>query len=982
MKKSKLATAIKFAMGASAALSVLPVAHAIADENSLEEVVVTGSRIKTDGFESASPVTVSTALEIKATGINKIEDFLNSLPQLEAGDNSYLSNGASGNATLDLRGMGANRTLVLINGRRMSPGGAFSSAAADVNQIPTAMIERVEVLTGGASTVYGADAVAGVVNFVLREDFEGVEINMGTSGFMHDNDNAYIQGLMDKRNFEYPTGSNGLDGQADTIDIIIGSNFAEGKGNATMYATWRKGSELRQEARDYSSCALSADGTACGGSGNAIIPNFYIAPIVGGKYDPFDVFTPDPTKDTLAKQIRGQEVYWTLNPDGTFQPSSGNLYNYAPINHFMRPDEKWTFGGNIKYALNDNTRIYGEFSYMDYRTAAQIAESGTFFAEQYKIPATSGLLSDAQRAQLAAAFTSNSVVSYDADGEVIVDANGVPVLSSVSFDPLTDTLGVYIGKRNVEGGPRSNILENNSFRMVLGVEGTMAEGWDYDVSYQKGRVNSYSTYINDFFAPKISAALENLEYDVFSYQGVTSEQANELTGVAILGAGVSQEIFSGFVSGDTGYSLGTTDRTISLAAGMERREIKFDRNADSVYEDGSLLGQGGPTPSISGGYDVTDLFLEMAIPVLDNLTTELGFRSSDYSLAGNHNAYKVALSYEPADWFRIRTGYNRAVRSPSVIEMFSPSNLGLWNGVDGCANGLEGEPPVFTQEQCARTGVTAAQYGNIDPSPASQYNGIFGGNTALSPEIADTYTFGVVVDPIQDLTVSIDYWSIELSDAIGEVGAETILEQCAINNNTTFCGLINRGTAGSLWRGTTGYITSTNLNLGEENLEGVDIAAAYSMELAGGVVNFKLSASHLMKKETLTLPGDESTREDCVGLISTSCYPSPEWRSNLSANYSKDDWSVGAKWRYFDGVTYDGTRDLIASANMGKSQSYIDLNASYAVSENIEVSGTVRNLMDKEPPMVGGTLSSNANTVAGFYDTLGRYVSANVTFTF
>jgi outer membrane cobalamin receptor len=933
MKQSKLATAIKFAMGATAALSVLPAANTFADESALEEVVVTGSRIKTDGFASASPVTVSTAVEIKATGINKIEDFLNSLPQLEAGDNSYIANGASGNATLDLRGMGSNRTLVLINGRRMSPGGAFSSAAADVNQIPTAMIERVEVLTGGASTVYGADAVAGVVNFVLREDFEGVEINMGTSGFMHDNDNAYIQGLMDERNFEYPTGSNGIDGQADTIDILIGSNFADGKGNATLYATWRKGSELRQESRDYSSCALNSAGTACGGSGNAIVPNFYISQIVDGALD-WDTYE-----------------YWTLDSGSNFIPSSGNIYNYAPVNHFMRPDEKWTFGGNVKYAINDSTRVYGEFAYMDYRTAAQIAESGTFFAEEYQLPYDSALLNDSQR-------------------QALTDTWGLGP---------GDDFAVYIGKRNVEGGARSNILENNSFRMVLGVEGTMADGWDYDVNYQKGRVNSYSTYINDFFAPKITEALDNAAYDVFTYQGVTSEQASALTGVAMLGAGISQEIFSGFVSGDTGYSLGTTDRTISLAAGMERREISFDRNADTVYEEGQLLGQGGPTASIEGAYTVTDLFFETAIPVLDNLTTELGFRTSDYSTSGNQNTYKVAFSYEPSEMLRVRTGFNRAIRSPSVIEMFAPSNQGLWNGDDACA----GANPVYTFEQCARTGVTAAQYGNIVASPANQYNAVYGGNTALNPETADTLTFGVVVDPIENLTFSVDYWSIELSDAIATVGPQEVMKQCAENNNAAFCGLINRGNAGSLWLGTSGYITSTNQNLGEQNLEGVDFAAAYAMEMAGGVMSFKFSGTHLMKKETLTLPGDETTRYDCVGEVNSNCFPSMDWRHTASANFTKDDWSVGAKWRYFGSVDYtdESQADTIAADNLG-SQSYIDLNAAYTVNENVEVSGTVRNLMDKEPPMVGGTLSSNANTFAGFYDTLGRYVSANVTFTF
>jgi outer membrane receptor protein involved in Fe transport len=319
--------------------------------------------------------------------------------------------------------MGSNRTLVLINGRRMSPGGAFSSAAADVNQIPTAMIERVEVLTGGASTVYGADAVAGVVNFVLREDFEGVEINLGTSGFMHDNDNSYIQGLMDAKGFDYPTGSNGLDGQADTLDILIGSNFADGKGNATMFATWRKGSELRQEARDYSSCALNGAGTACGGSSTTPVPNFFLAPVVGGVYDP-----------------AGEEGWFALQDDSLFAPRTGagrETYNYAPVNHFMRPDEKWTFGGNIKYAINDNTRIYGEFSYMDYRTKAQIAESGTFYAERYDIPLSSDLFSDAQRAQFLSLF---SAPGFDADG----------------------TIGAYNGKRNEEGGARSNQLENNT----------------------------------------------------------------------------------------------------------------------------------------------------------------------------------------------------------------------------------------------------------------------------------------------------------------------------------------------------------------------------------------------------------------------------------------------------------------------------------------------------------------------------------------
>ena len=933
MKQSALTAAIRSAVGVSLIMgAVIPAFAQDAKDDTIEEVYVTGSRIKADGFESASPVMISTADEIKATGINKIEDFLNSLPQLEASDSSYESNGASGNATLDLRGMGSNRTLVLVNGRRMGAGGAYNSASADVNQIPTAMIERVEVLTGGASTVYGADAVAGVVNFVLRDNFEGVELKLGKSGYMHDNSNAYIQGKMDEKGFEYPKGGNGVDGQADTVDFVMGSNFAEDKGHATFYTTWRKGSELRQEARDYSSCALNSAGTICGGSGNAVVPNFYIS-----KYDADGNYDYD------------SEVYWTLDQNSNFIPSDGNVYNFAPINHFMRPDEKWSMGTLLNYEINDTTKFYGELMATNYKTKAQIAESGTFFAEEYRFDFDSPLLNDAQRQQLTDTFDLGS----------------------------GDEFGVYIGKRNVEGGPRASVMTNSSFRVVLGLEGTVGD-WDYDVNYQKNYVDSSVTYINDFFGPKIVEALDAATYDVFTYQGVTPEQARGLTGVAMLRADLSTEIFAATVSGDTGFSLPTASSNISVAAGIERRDMSYDRDSDSVFADGMLLGQGGETPSIEGGYSVFDAFFEAAIPVFDNLTTEVGFRTSDYSTSGVANTYKFMVSYSPIDMLRIRTGYNRAIRSPSIATMFAPQTFGLWGGTDPCA----GETPTYTAAQCALTGVTAAQYGNIAASPASQYNGLFGGNTELNPESADTLSFGIVVDPIDNLTVSIDYWSVELEDAIGEVGALEILKQCGENGNAQFCSMISRGGAGSLWRGTSGYIKDTSTNLGEVNFEGIDIAAAYTMGVADGQLSVKVNGSHSLKKEVLTLPGDETTRYECTGIANDdNCTgPNTDWRHTLSANYAKDNWTVGAKWRYFGAPDYQGTNEL-AEKEL-KAVSYLDLSGSYVVSETIELSAGARNVLDKEPPMVGGGMNpSNANTY-GNYDVLGRYVYADVTFRF
>ncbi len=934
MKKTKLATAIKFAMGATAAMAVMPAAQTFAADEKLEEVVVTGSRIKTDGFESASPVTVTTSVEISAAGITKIEDFLNSLPQVTASDTSYESNGASGNATVDLRGLGANRTLVLINGRRMGPGGAYNSAAADINSIPGAMIDRVEVLTGGASTSYGADAVAGVVNFVMKNDFEGVEINARRSGYMHDNNNKYIQGLMDAKGYEYPSGSNGVDGEANDIEIVVGSGFADGKGHATVYATWHEDSELRQESRDYSSCALSAAGTSCGGSGNAIIPNFYISQL-----------------DANGNLDWGSYEYWTLDANSNFIPSSGNTYNYAPINHFMRPSEKWTFGTFMEYNVSDSLTLYAETMLMDYNTKAQIAESGTFFAEEYHLPYESVLLNDSQRAALT---------------------------NTWGLGP-GDEFAVYIGKRNVEGGPRASVMGNNSYRIVLGAEGTLAGGWDYDLSYQKYRVKSSVTYINDFFGPRIGEALDAGTYSVFTYQGITSEQASGLTGTAMLSAAIDQEIFAATMTGDTGISIGMTDKTISVAMGMERRELYYDRDSDTVFEEGMLLGQGGPTASIEGGYNVTDIFVEAAIPLTDTITTELGYRYSDYSTSGGTDTYKAMLSWAPNDMFRVRTGYNRAIRSPSIATMFAPQSQGLWSGSDPCA----GATPDYTQEQCARTGVSAADYGNIVASPASQYNGLFGGSLDIEPEVADTVTFGVVVDPIENLTFSVDYWQVDLEGAIGSVAPAIALEQCALNNNQTFCNLINRGNAGTLWLGTSGYVSGTSTNLGERNWRGVDLAATYTMDLGPGTLNLKLLAAKELKTEALILPGVEETRYDCAGIADDDncAYANIDWKHTLTATYMLEDWSIVGRWRYLGEVDYQGDNDVLAAKELD-AMSYLDLTVSYQMSENMQVSLGSRNLLDEEPPMVGGGLNpSNANTYSA-YDVLGRYVFADVSLSF
>jgi iron complex outermembrane receptor protein len=914
----------------------------------LEEMVVTGSRIEREkGFGQTSPVMVLGKEDISSFGLTRIEDVLNTMPQIEAGQQAFYSNGATGTASLDLRGLSPERTLVLMNGRRFQPGGT-NTQIVDVNQIPASMIERVEVLTGGASAIYGADAVAGVVNFIMRK-VQGVELNLGASAYQHNNDNNYMQGLMDDAGFTYPKGSSGFDGQAYNIDLIAGSDFAGGRGNATVYATMRKNKELREKARDYSSCALDATGTSCGGSGNTPVPNFYIYP-----YDP-----------GTGEYNYDDEFFATLQPDSSLADWSGNLYNYAPVNHFQRPDERWSAGGLFDLEINENTKAYMEIHVFNDHTSAQIAESGTFFAEPYYLPLDNALFPAAFQASLASRF------------------------------PGADMFEFWIGKRNVEGGPRVEILNSNSFRIVAGIKGAITDKWDYDISYLKGRTTSSSAYKNDFFAPKIALAVDAaacaadpdcIPYNIFTYNGVTPEEAAGLGGVAVSDNTTSIQTLTGVVRGDLG--IGLSAGNINVAAGYERREETFEDIRDYVYEQGLLLGQGGPRPSLSGAFNVSDLFGEADIPILANmsfakhLTMNLALRWSDHNMTGSATTYRVGLDWLTSDKLRVRTGYNRAVRSPNIEELFETQYVNLWSGTDPCA----GASPKYSQAQCALTGVTAAQYGSVPVSPASQYNHLRGGNPNLEPEEADTFTFGVVVEPMQNtLKLSLDYWSIDIDktiDRIGSESAEIILDLCATKGQ--LCGLIHRSPGnGNLWMGTDVYVTNTMQNVGKQKWEGLDFAGAYWLEALEGTWNINMIGTYMMTKETTPIADDPSTTYDCVGTISTRCYPTPKWRHTASVNYdSHEFWSVTGRWRYFSKVNYDGTVDQIV--NLHK-MSYFDLDANFKILGNHSLNVGVNNVLDKEPPLVGDTMNltyGNANAVTGFYDTLGRFFYTKVTFHF
>lgn len=424
-------------------------AAAASGDVELQEVVVTGSRIKQPALEAASPITTVSAAEIQQTGTSRIEDLLNTLPQVTGDFGSSLSNGATGTATVSLRGMGCQRTLVLVDGRRLMPGDPTQNGAecADLNEIPTALVEKVDILTGGASAVYGADAVAGVVNFVMNDHFEGFRVDINDSFFNTSNHAKDIQAQEADAGFTTPTGSV-TDGQSRDFTALLGGNFADGKGNATAYLSYRYTDPVLEGTRDHSACSLTSSGPArvCGGSATSN-PAFFN---IGGNYY------------TIGKGN-------VLAP-ANFSGPQTSLYNYAPLNYFQRPDENYMGGVFAHYDATDHARVYLEFQFMDDRTTAQIAPSGAFFG------------------------AGTGVTGGVPDATWVVNCNN-PYLSASEYTTFgctspTDQAHITFGRRDVEGGARVDDLGHTSFRMVLGVKGDINDAWSYDTYFQNGVTRS------------------------------------------------------------------------------------------------------------------------------------------------------------------------------------------------------------------------------------------------------------------------------------------------------------------------------------------------------------------------------------------------------------------------------------------------------------------------------------------------------------
>ena len=950
----------------------------------LDDVVVTGSRIPQANLVTTSPVTQVTGEDIDVAGVTRVEDLISQLPQAFAAQNSTVANGASGTATVSLRNLGSSRTLVLIDGRRMGYGSP-NDDAADLNQIPEQLVERVEVLTGGASAVYGSDAVAGVVNFIMKKDFEGLQVDAQYGFYQHNNDydgvgnlRAEIErrGLTNPAQFTLPD-DNVSDGESRSLNVTLGVSAPDGRGNLMAYAGYRNNNPILQGERDYSTCALGAPAAArpttysCGGSGTSF----------PGRFTDFGTFNS------------------TLGTGRTFVPFDSNTgnYNFGPLNYYQRPDERYTMGAFGRYEVSDKAEVFAQLMFSDYKSVAQIAPSGNFFSTP-DINCDNPLLGAQQRTTI-----------------------GCTAADVTAGNRRT----LYIGRRNVEGGGRQDTLGYESYRGVVGIRGELTEGWNYDVAAQFSRVNMSRVYLNDFSTTRLGRALDVVSvggvptcrsvvngtdptcvpYDIFIVGGVTQAALNYVQIPLIQTGETTQQVVTAAVTGDTGWSLPTSSNTIQVAFGAEYRRDYLGSTTDNAFATGDGAGQGGPTIGVTGDADVSEVFGEIQIPLADDqpwaysASIDAAYRRSEYENLGT-DTYKVGADYAPIEDIRFRASYSRAVRAPNVIELFAAQGFGLFDADrDPCdaTTGAVAANCIGT----ARHQVTSGQStsGALD-SPAGQYNLLGGGNPDLNPEEADTYTYGVVWTPsfVPGFNLSVDYFDIQVDGLVSSVGALNTLNLCYGQNDAAACGRITRNAGGQLWVGT-GVVQDLNNNIGGLATTGIDFNANYAFDWEDlGVANLgsvQLSFVGTLLNELITDTGlgTASSVYDCAGFFANQCgTPNPEYRHRARATWLTPwDMDLSATWRHYGEVELAVLNATTGTLNNGgtrldryfDAENYLDLAATWQVMDTVTLRAGVNNVLDDNPQLsysVGTT--GNGNTYPQVYDSLGRYFFFGVTANF
>jgi outer membrane cobalamin receptor len=971
-----------------------------------QTVVVTGSLIARQDYVANSPIVTVSEDDILATGVSTIDTLLTQMPQFVPAVNMTSNNPSNGGqANISLRGLGTNRTLVLLNGRRIVP--ATSGGTVDVNLVPSQLVGNIEVITGGASATYGSDALAGVTNFILR-DIEGFELS-ATYGMTE-------QG----------------DGYTKSISAAAGGDFADGRGKASFMLSFNDRDGIYNGARGFSSVSGPSGATPLGNTifdTNNLPSAAAVSAVVPGAV-PGNTFGFNNNGTVFTHQARRDFVSpggitWDgfARPGPTFSPDLA--YNTGPLNLLVIPQTRYNAFTQVSYEINPFAEVYGDFLFTEYESAQELAASPAAGATTgFRVPVTNPFIT--------------------------------PELRSLLNSRPNPTGTFLLDKRFNALGPRLNQFLYDAYQGTAGVRGEMGLfDWTYDLYASYGRVNRTDVQSGNVSRSAVQRLLNAADGGAslcaggFNWFGETtlSQACRDFIGITAKNLSVIEQTSVQYTMQGRGLDLPAGQQRI--AVGISYREDDFrlvpDRSlsapittqpcivsgtppvcAGSASAATALTGNPpltgndvagfNPSAPLSGTTDVYEVFAETLLPLLaglplvQELNLTLAGRISDYSTVGQVETWKADIDWTIVDQLRLRGGYQRAVRAPSIGELFAPVLLNFPNigqpTTTGGAPQRSGDPCDIRSGYRSTSGTNLAASTNaqvralclsqgvagsvIDTYTFTnqQVPGFTGGNPDLFQEGSDSWSVGLVWEPtfetplLANLSASLDYYSIEIEDAIGTVAPSLAIQQCYNANGTSnptydpnnfFCRLFERNPL----NGNILNASEQNQNLASAVTSGVDLQIDWSYDVGPGTLGVGFIGNWLEDYQTQALPGGAFT--DFTGTIGnrgtlgSAVAPAfPNWKWLTTVDYVWGEARVGVRWQHIGEMENINNR-----ADQIPAIGFVDLLGSYNVTDNVSLRFNINNIMDEQPPVYSPAIASNTDPAT--YDVLGRRYTVGVT---
>jgi len=932
--RNPLSKAVKLAvLGLSTAAMLPAVASAEdTDAHSLEEVVVTGSRIARDPLDYVGPMTIVGNETIAKSNAITLQEVLSTLPAVTMNATSENnSNAGQGVRSVELRNLDEQRTLLLVNGRRFVSTILGSGLVGDLNNIPMNMVERAEVLGDGSSAIYGSDAVAGVVNVILKDDFEGVELSAGGG----------ISGEEDGERYD--------------MSLLMGTNFD--RGNITLGVSYAEEKIVEYKDRDWARDPVILDLGSFQLKGSGIPP--------WGAY-----YTPDGDKIAFAPDATTGLDYTDCGGAGAdaidgYEPCRFN-YNLGFDMSLLNPNQKTSIFLRSNIELDDNLNLIAEVSYTD--------REGTQFFPGLPISGSHGQYTD----MIPVPFTNPHIPS---------DALDFIRAAELAEDPTAT--GFTMDWRAHDAGKRVYNYQGETVSTLFGLEGELSNGWNWDAHFNWGRSETFEETQDQVNVTKLriavdpdacaadsgcaaAAANSGDAIDIFGRHDVTQAFADyilfddtefneyEMTQIA---ANLSGELFE-LPAGEVGF-----------AAGFEYREEEGGSRKSAVTQAGDSGGNfSQPT---SGDYSVKELYAEFNVPLLksaplaENLSMDLAFRYSDYDTIGDDTTYKLGVSWSPIEDLRFRAVSSTSFRAPNIMELYGGVSDSYDSVSDPC-HGWGGDASTTVGANCAAAGVPDGYTQNAGQLRISQ-----GGNPELEAEEADTLTFGMVYTPnwLEDFSLTVDYYEVEVENAVDKPDPVTVINNCYNSANLSHpdCARIGRNAQGNVVR-----FEVLNENLGLLETSGVDISAAYAIDTDFGRVSVNWMGNYLIEYKETDQAGQTVEYTDRIGNDISDWAGFPRIRSNLSLSLAQENWDIGLSHRYIHEADAEPLLkvygDVIEEVD---AVHYFDLTGSINIGA-FTIIGGIENLTDQEPEYIP-SVSTNTSTV---YDWMGRYFYTKVNYKF